>query len=100
MAHEAGKGSAQRPTNHQAFSDAFDRIFGTTSRQFDHIDANDTSEEPVDEDEENEHEYEICVVCNGSGEGMHDGSSCKRCGGTGEDRGDLDEIGECYDLDD
>ena len=28
MAHEAGKGSKQRPTNKQAFDEAFDRIFG------------------------------------------------------------------------
>lgn len=28
MANEAGKGSKQRPTNYEAFSDAFDRIFG------------------------------------------------------------------------
>ena len=86
MAHEAGKGSAQRPTNHQAFSEAFDRIFGTTSRQFGHVDANDTSEEHVDEDEENEHEDdedEICHRCSGSGEGMWDGSCCSHCQGRG-----------------
>lgn len=64
MAHEAGKGSAQRPTNHQAFSEAFDRIFGVTSKQLDHVDASDISEECVDEDEENEHEEEkICNRC-------------------------------------
>ena len=28
MASEAGKGSKQRPTNKQAFDEAFDRIFG------------------------------------------------------------------------
>lgn len=28
MAHEAGKGSAQRPTDHQTYSANFDRIFG------------------------------------------------------------------------
>ena len=49
------------------------------------------------EDDDEEH---ICPACNGSGEGMYDGSSCSRCGGTGEDRGDLDKYGECYDLDD
>lgn len=86
MAYEAGKGSAQRPTNHQAFSKAFDRIFGTTSRQFGHVDANDASEEHVDEDEENKHEddaLDYCDACSGSGEGMHDGSSCYKCKGTG-----------------
>jgi hypothetical protein len=28
MSSEAGKGSKQRPTDHEAFSEAFDRIFG------------------------------------------------------------------------
>jgi len=28
MSNEAGKGSKQRPTDHNAFSEAFDRIFG------------------------------------------------------------------------
>lgn len=27
---------------------------------------------------------EICPACNGSGEGMHDGSVCRTCGGRGE----------------
>ena len=27
---------------------------------------------------------EICPICNGSGEGHHDGSTCRRCGGMGE----------------
>jgi hypothetical protein len=29
MANEAGKGDKQRPTDYKAFSEAFDRIFGT-----------------------------------------------------------------------
>ena len=28
MTHEAGKGDTMRPTNHEAFSKGFDRIFG------------------------------------------------------------------------
>jgi len=28
MAHEAGKGDTQRPTNHQKFAESFERIFG------------------------------------------------------------------------
>lgn len=28
MTHEAGKGDTMRPTNHEAFSQSFDRIFG------------------------------------------------------------------------
>lgn len=35
------------------------------------------------EDEEND-KGGICPECNGSGEGMHDGSTCSRCGGGGE----------------
>lgn len=29
---------------------------------------------------------ELCGRCNGSGEGMHDGSTCRACGGSGERR--------------
>ena len=29
-------------------------------------------------------EGEICAACNGSGEGMYDGSTCGVCGGEGE----------------
>jgi len=37
-----------------------------------------------EEDEEDEYEnYYICSLCNGSGEGFHDGSSCAVCKGTG-----------------
>lgn len=79
MAHEAGKGSAQRPTNHQAFSEAFDRIFGVTSKQLGHVDAKDTSEECVDEDEE-----KICTRCRTemsvTGAGLH--WHCDVCGNT------------------
>ena len=37
---------------------------------------------------EHEHEYEeeeedICSACNGSGEGMYDGSTCYKCRGAG-----------------
>ena len=74
MAHEAGKGSAQRPTNNQAFSEAFDRIFGVTSKQLGHVDCN----EEMEEDDEDE----ICSGCSGSGEGMYDGSSCYKCHGS------------------
>lgn len=28
----------------------------------------------------------ICVRCNGSGEGMYDGSTCSACGGSGVER--------------
>jgi hypothetical protein len=28
MAHEAGKGDTQRPTDHQKFAESFERIFG------------------------------------------------------------------------
>jgi len=75
MAHEAGKGSAQRPTNNQAFSEAFDRIFGVTSKQLGHVDCN----EEMEEDDEDE----ICNGCSGSGEGMYDGSNCYKCHGSG-----------------
>jgi len=34
---------------------------------------------------------EICVACNGSGEGFFDGSTCSICGGWGEVVIDLEE---------
>jgi hypothetical protein len=30
--------------------------------------------------------FELCNTCNGSGEGMHDGSICLSCNGVGEHR--------------
>jgi len=36
-------------------------------------------------------EGRICGSCNGSGEGMYDGSTCRSCGGSGEE-GDLERI--------
>ena len=33
----------------------------------------------------------ICNHCNGSGEGMHDGSSCGHCGGSGVEWADIEE---------
>ena len=33
--------------------------------------------------QEEEQEENICVVCNGSGEGSYDGSTCSNCKGLG-----------------
>ena len=43
-----------------------------------------------------EEEQSYCAACNGSGEGMYDGSSCRICGGSGvepyeKDPDDFDE---------
>ena len=35
------------------------------------------------EDDTDDGEPEICGYCNGSGEGMHDGTRCSYCRGTG-----------------
>jgi hypothetical protein len=56
----------------------------------------------IDEEEENEDDDDdeaICLVCNGSGEGMYDGSTCKMCYGSGvikdeRDEGDVPEYDE------
>jgi DnaJ-class molecular chaperone len=37
-----------------------------------------------DEEEDDDDEYGYCPTCNGSGEGMWDGSSCVVCRGSGE----------------
>jgi len=63
---DGGKGDAQRPTNHDSFSENFDRIFGKTEEML-----------------EEEAEDDICSWCSGSGEGMYDGASCKKCKGSG-----------------
>ena len=34
---------------------------------------------------------EICPSCNGSGEGMFDGTRCRSCGGSGVERTERDE---------
>ena len=34
---------------------------------------------------------EICPACNGSGEGMYDGTRCRSCGGSGVERTYRDE---------
>ena len=40
-------------------------------------------------------ETDICPQCNGSGEGMHDGSICTRCRGSGVVEFEIDfEVGE------
>ena len=36
----------------------------------------------VEEDYEEDEDY-VCPACNGSGEGMWDGSTCYKCKGTG-----------------
>lgn len=73
-----GKGSAPRPFSvpHDDFAANFDRIFGK-AEPVEEIDEPEV--EPEDEDDEDE----ICSGCNGSGEGMHDGSSCYKCHGSG-----------------
>ena len=40
---------------------------------------------------EAEHEPGICTHCNGSGEGMYDGTRCRSCGGSGVERTYRDE---------
>lgn len=67
MTHgDGGKGSTQRPTNYDSFSENFDRIFGKT-------------EEMIEEDDEDV----ACSWCGGCGEGMYDGAACKKCHGSG-----------------
>ena len=42
-------------------------------------------------DEPDDDEPEICSACNGSGEGMYDGTRCSYCYGTGTTHHDLEE---------
>ena len=47
------------------------------------------NEQPDDEDY-NEDDEPLCPHCNGSGEGMYDGSTCRSCGGSGVEERDRD----------
>ncbi len=75
-----GKGSTQRKSqvDDETLASNWDRIFGKK------VSASDTSEECVDETQEEEHDEDyICPSCSGSGEGMYDGAVCHKCKGTG-----------------
>jgi RecJ-like exonuclease len=75
MTHsDGGKGSARRPG--EGYQDNWDRIFGGRKRQI---------AEAVAADNEDDDEEHICPTCNGSGEGMYDGSRCYKCKGTGDE---------------
>lgn len=41
--------------------------------------------------EQAQNEPSICTACNGSGEGMYDGTRCRSCGGSGVERTERDE---------
>ena len=44
--------------------------------------------EEYDEFDGDDDEHDICPQCNGSGEGMYDGSICHACHGSGVERDD------------
>ena len=50
---------------------------------------NDDPPEEVFDDEEGEEG--ICAYCNGSGEGMYDGTTCRSCKGSGVDRRSVED---------
>ncbi len=50
----------------------------------------DDSEE-IEEVIEQEEDENLCSMCNGSGEGMWDGSRCSSCNGSGEVKPKMDE---------
>ena len=43
-------------------------------------------EDPAQQDLFEDNEPGLCPNCNGSGEGMHDGTTCTHCKGSGEER--------------
>ena len=52
------------------------------------------NDEDIIEEQEEERDYldlPICSRCNGSGEGMWDGSRCSSCNGSGEVKPKIDE---------
>ena len=42
--------------------------------------------EAADDAIEDDDDEQICIQCNGSGEGMHDGTRCGHCHGSGVER--------------
>lgn len=86
-------------------------ILNDWSGQLD-IEVNDTTGEPIlsqglitvrilspdnyIEIDEEEEELPLCTLCNGSGEGMHDGAICTQCGGSGVIKNNNQE----WDIDD
>lgn len=44
-----------------------------------------------DTDEQESSDPEICSSCNGSGEGMYDGTRCMSCGGSGVEHEEYEE---------
>ncbi|MFY8161967.1 MAG: hypothetical protein ACOVNU_11605 [Candidatus Kapaibacteriota bacterium] len=48
-------------------------------------------DEEFEEEEKDYLELPICSTCNGSGEGMWDGSRCSVCGGSGEQKPKIEE---------
>ncbi len=53
--------------------------------------------EEYDEFDGDDDEHDICHQCNGSGEGMYDGSKCHACHGSGVERDDTGK--EDYEAD-
>ena len=78
---DGGKGSVRRNEDSDAYRNNYDAIFGSKKKQTKVETMNDDYIEEHDDDED---EGMICPACNGSGEGMYDGSTCSRCGGYGE----------------
>ena len=80
MAHEAGKGSGRRKEDVSKVKSNWDLIDWSNKAQA--VKGNTTmndEHEHIEDDEDDE----ICHWCNGSGEGMYDGSRCGHCKGTG-----------------
>jgi hypothetical protein len=83
MSHsDGGKGSGRRKEDASKVRDNWDLIFGSKVRSKT-MDNYKCETEHTDDDEDDG--YEICHRCNGSGEGMYDGSTCGYCKGTGEE---------------
>lgn len=56
------------------------------------LDDSEEIEEVIEQEEERDYlDLSICSRCNGSGEGMWDGSSCSSCNGSGEVKPKIDE---------
>ena len=50
----------------------------------------DILDQKIEDHQEYDDEPGLCAWCNGSGEGMHDGTTCTHCKGSGEERRNKD----------
>jgi hypothetical protein len=83
---DGGKGSKRRNEDVSKVKSNWDLI-DWSKKQTHRIDMRDNGD-----DVEEDYEEELCVLCNGTGEGTYDGSRCHRCNCTGLEPRDFNDV--------